>query len=278
VSSSTSWWQIVYRRDRGYLYHLQAWSIYRSLKQDDNRNRRKASPALIARKLMLLDYVLSAPNAEWFATEEDKVALFSGRYKVPVEHLPRRTYIGANAGERTTRYFIHKLPIGLVNERQTVLFVHLVTESSGRAFSQFLADHALLFAYLPAWTVAAVCPPHLGGLADCDGVFRRFLAEGRRPRTEPAELSWYFSVRRRIEQQEFDRLPIADIHRYRDARDRFSGAGVEALYERWTREGDAALRSQPGSGPASSGVRAPEIVMQRLPRTYEQFGSLAGVC
>src|SRR5262249_48686842 len=163
------------------------------------------------------------------------------------------------------------LPIGLFDEGQTVLFVHLVTDSSGRAFSQFLADHAPLFAHLPAWTVAAVCPPHLGGLTACDGVFRRFVEGRRRPANEPAELSWYFSTRQKVEQQKFDRLPIADIHRFREARELFAGGSVEALYERWIREGDVALRSGPGAEPANSVVRAPEIVMQQLPRTYEQF-------
>lgn len=270
--------EIVYRRDRGYLYHLHAWSIYRTLGQDDNRNRRKASPALIARKLMLLDYVLSVANAEWFATEEDKVALFTGHFHIPADCLPRRTYIGSIVDARTTRYFVHKLPIALVDDGRTVLFVHLVTDSSGRAFSQFLADHALLFERLPAWTVVAVSPPHLAGHANCDGVFRRFL-EGRDQWTgEPTELSWYFSTRRKVEQQDFSRLPIADIHRFRDARQRFAGGRVEALYQQWIREGDAALRSRPALEQPASRMRAPEMILHRLPRTYEQFGSLAGVC
>ena len=36
------------------------------------------APAVIARKLMLLDYVLTVPEGDWYATEEDKVALFNG--------------------------------------------------------------------------------------------------------------------------------------------------------------------------------------------------------
>src|SRR4249920_2845851 len=44
-----------FRRDRGHVYHLHHASIYNAIGQDDNRNRRHTSPALIARKLMLLD-------------------------------------------------------------------------------------------------------------------------------------------------------------------------------------------------------------------------------
>src|ERR1051326_6046291 len=59
--------------NRGYVYHLHAKSLYRVLEQSENRNRRAASAALIARKLMLLDLVLTKPDVDWYATEEDKV-------------------------------------------------------------------------------------------------------------------------------------------------------------------------------------------------------------
>ena len=47
---------------------------------------------LIARKLMLLDLVIATPEVEWFASEGDKVALFTNRFGVPRSELPLRTY------------------------------------------------------------------------------------------------------------------------------------------------------------------------------------------
>ena len=93
------------RGDRGYVYHLYARSIYRALQQEDNRNRRQTSLAAIGRKLMLLDFVIAQPGVDWFATEVDKVALFTQRFGVPEADLPQRSY--AAYGERqaaTTRY------------------------------------------------------------------------------------------------------------------------------------------------------------------------------
>ena len=62
--------RFAYRRDRGHLYHLCARSIYRAIDQAENRNRRHTSPALIARKLMLLDVVLRHPGREWYACSD----------------------------------------------------------------------------------------------------------------------------------------------------------------------------------------------------------------
>ena len=80
------------RADRGLIYHLHARSIYRALGQDHNRNRRNASAALIARKIMLLDFVLGHPEVEWMATERDKVEMFAERCGVPLADLPQRAF------------------------------------------------------------------------------------------------------------------------------------------------------------------------------------------
>src|SRR5690349_7535116 len=68
--------RLTFRPDRGHIYHLFSRSIYDALQQGDNRNRRHTGPALIARKLMLLDYVLEHPDREWLVTESEKVEFF----------------------------------------------------------------------------------------------------------------------------------------------------------------------------------------------------------
>ena len=52
--------RFAFRRDRGHVYHLHASAIYDPIGQPDNRNRRSASAALIARKLMVLGYTTVA--------------------------------------------------------------------------------------------------------------------------------------------------------------------------------------------------------------------------
>src|SRR5207244_3206874 len=88
--------------NRGYIYHLYAKSLYRLIEQPENRNRRATSSALMARRLMVLDVVLERPDADWYATEDDKVRLFTERFGLSIEMLPRRVFTPARQGNPST--------------------------------------------------------------------------------------------------------------------------------------------------------------------------------
>src|SRR5262245_16899791 len=150
-----------YRADRGYVYRLQHRRLYRAVGLDQNRNRRPAAPALIARKLMLLDVVLSEPHAEWIVTEAEKVALFTERCGVSPDDLPRGTLIAEGADPHTMRRFKDKLPIALVGDPPVVHFVYLTVDGSAAAFERFLQTHGRLLSALPTWAVLVAHPPHV---------------------------------------------------------------------------------------------------------------------
>src|SRR4029453_1680503 len=59
----------------GAMFHLCARPVYAALGQEHNRNRRPAEWIAVVRKLMTLDFVLTKPTAQFWATEEDKSAL-----------------------------------------------------------------------------------------------------------------------------------------------------------------------------------------------------------
>lgn len=266
------------RADRGHVYHLHARTLYRYLRQEDNRNRRQASAALVARKIMLLDYVLTRGDVEWAATEADKVELFVGRLGVPKGALPQHSYSAAKpGGASTTRFFPHKLPIAIAGEPPTAQFVFLATEPSARAFEAFLQDHTALFRHLLDWTVVAVAPPGLPALPICESAFARLVA---RPTDSLArrsdELRWYFGTRRAVDANNFARLSVADINRFRMLRNRFVEPEFDLLYQRWLRHGDAVL------APADVAVSPPvsgtgRLVTEVLRFDYSLFGSLPGV-
>jgi hypothetical protein len=267
------------RADRGHLYHLHARAMYRVLRQEDNRNRREASAALIARKLMLLDYVLAHADIEWAATEDEKVELFVDRFGVSRGDLPQRVFAAAQPGcEPTTRYFTSKLPIAIAGDPPVVHFVSLVTDANGGDLQRFLEEHATLLRRLPAWTVIAVGTAPVLALADCEGLFARFLNSPLSGLTAGSEeLRWYFRARTAVDRGELASLAVTDIDRFRTLRGRFSAPAFETLYRDWTAGGDDVLVARDVS--ASRGVvpRMGRLITEVLPFDYTQFGSLPGV-
>jgi len=270
-----------FRRDRGHVYHLQASGIYAAIAQPDNRNRRRTSAALIARKLMLFDYVLSQPDVEWYATEPDKVALFTGPFGIQPTDLPQRVYPARyRQTPPTIRYFIHKLPIYLTGDPPVASFVVLVTDLTGQAFEQFLKDHVRLLNGLPRWRIVAIAPRHLPGLAACQVVFRQFAAGVRRPPStdETDQLRIYFSMLDLLERNDLQRVTMDEMHRFQAVRPRFAAAEFETLFERWKAHGPSVLedRMVPGFLAALAEGRG-ELVTHQLPVRYDRFGTRAGV-
>jgi hypothetical protein len=265
--------------NRGYVYHLHAKSLYRLLEQTDNRNRRGVSAALIARKLMLLDVVLTRPEGEWYATEDEKVALFTGRFNLPKEILPRRTFTTDRAGtSATTRHFVDKLPICVALEPPTVFFVFLPLDEATAAFQQFLIDHAELTAHLPSWRIvlatSAMCRP----LTAHFSVFDRFRAGALLPPSAASvpDLVWYFRALDQVARNDVAAFSSADIDRFRRLRERFQGSRYKALYTDWSARGDEALQPLSG-GPPLPEKFAGGLIVHELPSRYRQFGSLPGI-
>jgi hypothetical protein len=270
-----------FRRDRGHVYHLHASAIYDAIGQPDNRNRRSASAALIARKLMVLDYVLAHPDRDWFATEEDKVALFTARFEVPPLDLPQRIYVAPRRETPPTiRYFIHKLPIFISEEPSVVSFVWLVTDVSGEAFERFIHDHVRLLSHLPGWRLVAIAPRHIPGLPACRPALDRVTAAVGRPR--PADechaLRAYFTRLDQFERNDVSRLTIDEIQTFQKTRRQFEGNEFEVLFRRWKVHGDVVLPDCGVSGFLSA-IREGYggLLTEHLALSYDRFGSRAGV-
>lgn len=270
-----------FRRDRGHVYHLHASTIYDAIGQPDNRNRRQVSAALIARKLMVLDYVLAHPDREWFATEEDKVALFTERYGVPPLHLPQRTYLAVRWNTPPTiRYFVHKLPVAVDGDPPVVSFVWLVTEVSGEGFAQFVQDHVGLLAHLSHWRLVAVAPRHIPGLPACGPALDRVVAAAGapRPQAECEALRAAFVVLDLAERNDLRSVSVAEIDAMHKVRERYEHHEFHALFHRWQRAGDAVLPDRGAAGFVAA-IRDGRggLLTEHLPLSYDRFGTRAGV-
>ena len=195
--------RFTYRGDSGHIYHLNARRFYRAIGQEDNRNRRQAGPALVGRKLMLLDYVLKEPDRDWYATEQDKYDLFVGRLGIPSVALPRRIYLGRHetSGDTTatTRYCVQKLPVFLGPDSH-VNFICLVTDRKAREIGSFITEHRSLLEHLPAWQLVVTGPNQVASDAECGDQFARAIgARSAPPPLTSADLTWLFEMRKTIE-------------------------------------------------------------------------------
>ena len=115
--------------------------LYRSLGAEDIRHRRIASPTVLMRRLLSLDYVLEHPDLPWLPTEPEKVGAFEA-LGIARHLLPSRLYRGA-AGS-TRRYFPLKLPVALDADR--ALFVYADPGHDTRtALSTWADAHACLW-------------------------------------------------------------------------------------------------------------------------------------
>jgi hypothetical protein len=270
--------RVTFRGDRGFIYHLFGRPIYAALRQDDNRNRRHASPALIARKLMLLDYVLSRPGLEWYATEREKVELFANEFNVPIHALPYRVYDSQHSERRTRRYCVQKLPVFVSRPSKRLYFICLVTEPDARDLRFFVREHSALLRELPAYTIVAVHAAHISNEAACRRAWER-ATDGTQPLPrllDRATLEWYVQARRRIEQGALDALSVADIQRYRACETRARGP-LDALYARWRSAGEPTVSALDARMHDTHPPDARQLLVHALPFRYEQFGGLPGV-
>ena len=115
--------------------------LYRALDAEDIRHRRIASPTVLMRRLLSLDYVLEHPDLPWLPTEPEKVDAFE-TLGIERRLLPSRLYRGA-AGS-TRRYFPLKLPVALDAKR--ALFVYADPgHDTLTAFSTWADAHGCLW-------------------------------------------------------------------------------------------------------------------------------------
>ena len=94
--------------------------IYRALGVENIRHRRKASPPVVMRRLLSLDFVLEHPGMNWLPAEPEKVAFFE-KLGLSRRLIPRRIYYGAVGAQK--RYFALKLP--LAGDAETVTFAYV---------------------------------------------------------------------------------------------------------------------------------------------------------
>jgi hypothetical protein len=230
----------------GAMFHLCARPVYAALGQEHNRNRRPAEWIAVVRKLMTLDFVLTQPAAQFWATEEDKSALLR-ELGVDERTWPAKRYKARHDSKAvTTRHFVDKMPWYRDPDNPGVWFAYVNAESTLAGFQTFLREYAAVLEAVPSG-VSYV------GLSPCRAHVEAWFARrhGRAPELvfSASVFLDYCAMRRSVETGMIRRLSVPDINRFRELRTRFAARSFDALYRRWEQAGEAVVRAAEADPP-----------------------------
>jgi hypothetical protein len=269
-------------RHKTQIYHLSSRPFYARIGQENNRNRRAKEPLSIKNRLMGLDFVLAHREFRYLATQSEKLAFFADQVKISLSDLPAKLYRPANAAIAAASYFVDKYPIFLSVETASDVSFCFVDEGMATMsrFETYLSQYGKTFSALPAFSLVYVAASenHFGRAKE---LFERTLSgkavnsAAERNREKAAHLAAYFRLRRSYEAKEFASLDRAQLIQLRNSREEFSGSEIDALYARWTIEGDAVLPMNRQLQPPALRKRNGRFSTYLLPYSYEFFEQIS---
>jgi hypothetical protein len=214
---------------RGRMFHVHYKPLWTAIGEPDNRFRKAAAPGRMIERVMLLDTVLDAPTCAWLGPAIDKRRHFMRHLESRLDsrEYPHLTF--GDGPEKTVRYFPDKLPIGVLPELDSHVFVYLVTQPSPMDFRLFLMRHVALFRVLFRWTIRLLFPRSLW---KASLLYEHAAREHLAARLEPANvevLEWLFPERKRLSEPG---AGPAD-ERYPSTSKNFSAPKFRALYRQW---------------------------------------------
>jgi hypothetical protein len=220
----------------GSIYHLFSRTLYGQIEKGNLRNRRKHSFEYIRTRLVLLDFILANPEAEYLETEQDKVTFFCEKLGVAKEFLPGRLYEGGPGSRPTLRYFVDKFPLFVAAPllgAPPVVTLSFV-DSGLRTIASFLthlAAYRPLFRQLQAFRFLYISPTD----AQFARATERFRAVVKQPLESDmsSEVLRYFQVRQRFEKRQYVVPVTEDFEFLNEAKSRFHGDRFERLYSAW---------------------------------------------
>ena len=223
---------------QGRVFHLCARPLYAALGEEHNRNRRFAEWDAVTRKLMALDFVLAYPEAQFWATEEDKARLLQ-ECGVRQALWPSRVYAPRRVGSRpTTRYFVDKMPWYREADGPRLWLAYVDADATLHGFETFLRQYRGLLGALSSGVTYVGATAWPGAV---HRVFDKVIVGGEAANHDLGTFLEHCRLRRCVEANEFAALSVADLQRYRALKGRFETAALDAMYERWRQVQDGRI-------------------------------------
>jgi hypothetical protein len=271
-------------RHKTQIYHLSSRPFYARIDQESNRNRRAKEPLSIKNRLMGLDFVLAHREFRYLATQSEKLAFFVDQLCIPLSDLPAKLYRPAHTAIAAASYFVEKYPMFLSTEPAFDVSFCFVDEGMATMsrFETFLDQYGKTFSALPAFSLVYVAASG-AHFRRAKELFERTLSgkavnsAAERNGERAVRLAAYFRLRRSYEAKQFASLDRAQLIQLRNGREEFSGAEIDALYARWTIEGDAVFPVNNQLQPPEPRRRNGRFSTYHLPYSYEFFEQISSL-
>lgn len=223
------------------IYQTVGQGLFRALGDENNRNRRSHQLATIRRRLMSLDFCISAESDRWLLTEQDKTSFFKDR-DVTEDEMPLELF------GRARRFFVDKQPISVLPEGiPEIVFV----DAGWKGLSQwelFLRAHRGLIRRLEQ-SVIVYAGPRPERFVPAERLFGRIVTGGTRGGgLDLGRLKRYFEARKQFDAKEYSTFNQLRLDQLREDRKVFVGERFDTLYAGWSASGNLALPSVGGSG------------------------------
>jgi hypothetical protein len=260
-------------RDQTAVFHLSAKPLYAAIGVPDNRNRRSHPPFAVRRKLMILDFVLSHPEAQFFASEQERVSLFTETLGLPEGVLPVKYYASRKSHNRTARYFVDRNPVYLSaappGAAPAVSFAYIDGgDETTAGFKSYLAEYRRLFLALDTFRLVYVANRNKHLLAAARE-FQKLASGG----TDVERLLQHFDARQRHECGSYSGFTTEGIERLRRELREFSGPRYDALFGVFRRDGRAGLFARLGQSDRRTGSGFGGVFEScLLPHSYDFMG------
>ncbi len=218
----------------GKVYHLFARNLYEAIGKDNVRFRRRHSTEYIRTRLAALDFILGKLDYSFFETEQAKVHFFTEQLGIDRKYLPAKRYAGAIREQFTDRYFVDKFPMYLLPNASPPVVSFSFVDPGLESLDSFQTH---LHAYFPLFSQLSSVRFHYVATRDAfqDRAKAAFMGLFQRHWNPdgPGGVVDFFSLRKQVEGGEAHKLSTADLITHAEAKVKFSGAGIDNLYQKW---------------------------------------------
>jgi hypothetical protein len=222
----------------GRVFHLLSHHLYEAIGRENVSFRQVHSTEYIRTRLIALDFILRNQEFTYLEIEEQKLVFFCDQMGIDKKILPHKRYSGAIKDQPTDRYFVDKFPMFYhpsfpLPPVVTFSFIDPGFESM-HSFKTHLNAYLTLFtklAKLRLYYVATRDTNFKPAEKTFQGVFHRLWDSD-----SPSGLLDYFRTRRKWDEKQYDKVSTNEAIFITEAKERFCGAGIEALYTKWCAE------------------------------------------